>query len=322
MEWTKAIIKTSCKNSEVISALLIDLGIFGTEIIDPNERSSVLSGSSNHWDYVDDSLLQPYTGGDEVTIIFYLGTDKDSLHLLEHVQSALTKQSFEAASTPTSLTTEIVNDEDWLHEWKNYYHPIQIGRVLIVPEWEALPKKGDDIVSFTINPGSAFGTGQHATTALCIDALQKIICSKDTILDIGCGSGILSIISLLLGAKEAIGVDIDPAAVETTKRNASLNPIPLDSLNILTGDILTCANLQSIIRQRKFNIVIANIVADIIIDLMPFVSHILIKEGVFISSGIISERLDDVLKSFSAAGFSIIETKEAEGWYCVVATNG
>ena len=318
MEWTKTTITAPCKDIEVVSALLIDLGIYGTEILDPRERSALLSGDSGNWDYIDESLVQSLScDKDNASIIFYLGIDSDSQNLLEQVKVQLAKQS-----SKSFLETEIVNDQTWLHEWKKYYHPFRIGRVLIVPEWEKNFECDTTDVVFTIDPGSAFGTGQHITTALCIETVQKRLCHRDTVLDIGCGSGILSIISLLLGAKSVVGVDIDPVAVDVTRKNAALNPVDINSLNVYTGNILTNNDLQAIIKQNDYDIVIANIVADIVIELVPLVITLLKPQGLFIASGIISERLDDVIHSLSAGGLNVLETKTNDGWCCLVATHG
>jgi len=319
MQWTKATITTTTLGTEIISAQLMDLGIHGVEINDPHEITSFLADTCHQWDYIDESLLNQQAAPDAF-VIFYLGTDNESHVLLSQVEKALedTKANYDFLC-PLSLTLETVNDQDWLHEWKKHFHPIKIGKVLIIPEWENT--NHDDEIVFTIDPGSAFGTGQHATTMLCIEALQEHLHEKDNILDIGCGSGILSIISLLLGAQTATACDIDPAAVEITKRNAQLNPINQSLLEVHVGDILSNPELLAKISIQHYDIVVANIVADIIIMLAPLINNLLKPGGKFIASGIIDERLEDVLLSLSANNLTVSQSKTSEGWCCTVVTN-
>lgn len=319
LEWTKVTVSTSSCNIEEISALLFDLGICSTEIIDPMERNAFFADSSSNWDYVDDALLlsEDAPVNDECSIVFYLGTDSDSLNLLSCVKTALSVQQCNLKET--SIYTETVNDHLWLNEWKKHFHPIRIGRILIIPEWEAPCSKGDADIVFTINPGSAFGTGQHATTALCIEALQDALRPEDIILDIGCGSGILAITGLLLGAKSAIGCDIDPASIETTKMNAALNPIDLNSLHVFTGDIFSSTELHDIIYRNRYNVIVANIVADVVIQLAPMILSLLNPRSIFIASGIIYERLNDVLVALYRNNLKAVEIKAKDGWCCVTA---
>ncbi|MCL2404776.1 MAG: 50S ribosomal protein L11 methyltransferase [Defluviitaleaceae bacterium] len=321
MEWLKATIKTNTQEVEVIVALLIDMGIYGVEINDPSEMEAFFASTPSQWDYVDESILASFPAGQQNTeayVVFYVGTDDESTQLLSQVRDKLNNiQELPLASRP-ALFTETVNDESWLHEWKKHFHPFMIGRVHIVPKWETTPQPIEGDVTFTIDPGSAFGTGQHATTMLCIEALQDIVSPGDEVLDIGCGSGILSIISLLLGSGAATACDIDPSATEVTKRNAALNPINPNSLQVYTGNILTCPDLQKKLKRKSYNIVIANIVADVIIELAPHIRNFLTLDGTFIASGIICERLDDV-KLALKGHLEIIDIKVSEGWCCVVA---
>jgi len=362
VKWTKVKIHTSPQCTEEISGILMEQGIYGVEIIDPQERANFLSQLSPNWDYVDEALLleknshKASNEAPKATVVFYLDTDNNSQALLSQVREKIHQLYFlqsngisKTASIPSThhtgsptITTEIVDDQDWLHEWKKHFHPIQIGNVLIVPEWDTASHNSEII--FKIDPGSAFGTGQHATTVLCIEALQQYINSGDAVLDIGCGSGILSIISLLLDAKKVVACDIDPAAVSITKKNAALNPINQSALHVYVGDILTNRKLQSTIAlpenmpispksgsaimeipaincdmNGKYSIVIANIVADVIIGLVPLIQSYLKPGGLFIASGIITERLNDVINALTCASINIVETKTSDGWCCVVA---
>jgi len=317
LEWIKLEIKTTSHGTELVTSLLIDMGIYGTEIIDQSEMVSFFAEGSCQWDYVDENLIG-LTSSTDVSVIFYLGTDEDSLSLLKRIEEALVVLRQQKELGPLSLNTITVDDNDWLHEWKKHFLPFSIGRVLIVPEWDKSTHTSE--IKFTIDPGSAFGTGQHATTKLCIEALQEQLCKDAAVLDIGCGSGILSIISLLLGASHVTACDIDPAAVDITKKNANLNPIPPSSLHVYAGDILTSPELKKTIAHHGYDIVIANIVADVIKDLAPLINTYLKPKGLFLASGIISERLDDVISALKGNGLRIIETRELDGWCLVVAS--
>ena len=321
LDWTKVTITTTTPGADILSALLTDLGISGVEIIDAKERAAFLANNSSNWDYIDESLVTPGShDGEEASVVFYISTGPESHGLLPQIKQLLSTLKSNGSHEhlgSLSISQETVNDQDWLHEWKKYFRPFTIGRILIVPEWEAGLHSGDII--FTIDPGSAFGTGQHATTMLCIEAIEQHVKPGDTILDIGCGSGILSIISLLLGAKHVTACDIDPSAVEVTQKNAKLNPIDISSLDVHTGDIITSTELQSKILKNHYNVVIANIVADVLIKLAPALKEYLCHGGIFIGSGIIDERLDEVISALSLNNLRIIESKALDGWYCVVA---
>jgi len=320
MEWTKVSIETTSDGADIIIAALTDEGISGFEIIDSTSRSAFFLEASQQWDYVDDSLLTNSSVKQEAYVVFYLGKDAESTDLLKRVKIVLGSLVNVSASPSLlgslALCAETVNDQDWLHEWKKYFKPFAVGRVLIVPEWEAGKHDGD--IVFTIDPGSAFGTGQHVTTMLCIQALQGYLNAGDKLLDIGCGSGILSIISLLLGAKNAVGCDIDPVAIEVARKNAALNPIANDALKLYAGDMLSDLGLQRRIGQG-YDIVVANIVADVIKGIVPLVPTLLNPQGLFIASGIIDTRYDDVIETLVANQLTIVETTSSEGWYCVVA---
>jgi ribosomal protein L11 methyltransferase len=234
-----------------------------------------------------------------------------------------------------ALELVTVDDQQWLNEWTKYYKPFEIGRrVVVKPVWEeyapdapAVPTPPDAPdtparVVFNINPGSAFGTGMHQTTRLCVGELEKYVRGGERVLDLGCGSGILSIISLMLGAASAAGVDFDPAAVATARENAVLNGITEEEYVLLYGNVLTDADLRGRVQASKYDIVAANIVADAIVELSGFVPSVLAEAGVFITSGIIRERLDDVCAALLRNGFVIADTLFMDGWVCVVARAG
>lgn len=205
-----------------------------------------------------------------------------------------------------------VDESDYAEAWKQYYKPLHIGeKIVVVPEWEEYAKKDGELI-LTLDPGMAFGTGSHETTSLCVETLQKVVNPADNVLDIGCGSGILSIASLILGAQSVDAFDIDPNAVKVTKENAGLNVFS-GTLNARTANIL---NDKAPIENKKYNVIVANIVADIIIRLCDFIGEHLDDNGVFITSGIITERRADVIAAFEKNGFTVVDEHEKRGWLC------
>ncbi|MCL2198287.1 MAG: 50S ribosomal protein L11 methyltransferase [Defluviitaleaceae bacterium] len=317
MEWTRAQVRTTEYGSEIVTAVLMENNIVGVEIVNARERIKYLTETASQWDYAEEDLLR--ADGEDVFVVFYVTKDAEGEGLLGEVREALSQLSAQSEDLG-SLDVEIehADDELWLNEWKKHFKPLRIGRVVIVPEWEQyVPCEGD--VVFTIDPGSAFGTGQHQTTQLCVDALQKHLKKGDRLADIGCGSGILAVIGLLLGAGNVFACDIDPAgAMAATKKNAELNPINLGHLVISSGDVLSDTALREEICRERYDVVVANIVADVIIDLVPFAREILVEGGVFIASGIIEERAEEVFAAFEKGGVEILEKIMLEGWYSVV----
>ena len=211
-----------------------------------------------------------------------------------------------------------MKEEDWANNWKKYFHPLEVGeKILIKPEWEELKDNTDRIV-FNINPGMSFGTGGHYTTQLCIETLEKYIKPGVKVLDLGCGSGILSIISLLLGADSAFAIDIDPNAVDIAYQNAGMNDVDISKYTVKAGDIITNTELQNEIAQNEYDVVVANIVADVIIALAPKAREYMKKGGVFITSGIIEDRVDDVKAALEKCGFEIDSIKQRKDWVSIV----
>ena len=318
MQWIKVSIETTSPGVETVTAILMSCGINGVEIIDSKERAQYFADTTRTWDYADESLM--VADSDWAYVVFYVTDNEAGESLLANVKESLARFANEENEDIGALTVRVesANDETWLHEWKKHFKPLRLGRVVVVPEWEAFTPQDNDIV-FTIDPGSAFGTGQHQTTQLCINALQKWVGMGDKVLDIGCGSGILSIISMLLGAQYVCAIDVDPAgAITATKKNAELNPIDLSKIKVMAGDVLTCENTRAEVKETTYDVVVANIVADVIIPLVPFARAFAKPGGIFIASGIISERLDEVLDAFTSGGFTLLAQEELEGWHSVV----
>lgn len=318
MEWTKVTIKTTTFGAEILTGLLFSAGISSAEIIDPQDRVRHLQGISRTWDYADETLMTAEST--DALVVFYVTRDEVGDALILDVRGRIASLDFDVADVGAlTLSTESANEKSWAHEWKKHFKPLQIGRVVVVPEWERFePSPGDTMLK--IDPGSAFGTGQHQTTHLCILAMQKHVKPGDRILDVGCGSGILSVLGLLLGAESVFACDIDPAgAISATKKNASLNPIDMNKMTVMSGDILSDSDVDfhEAISKHKYDVVVANIVADVIKELAPIAVDLLKAGGLFIASGIISERLDEVLSAFLSSGFIVVGQNELDGWHSV-----
>ena len=306
MKWYEGKIEVSSEDADIIAAHLLDFGIEGVEIVDEYENMRFIEGHPSNWDYVEDSLMDVQKG--MATVKFYL--PEDACDKINDIRESL--KSFGIAQF------ELVED-DWSEAWKVHYKPFKIGKnIVIAPAWEDYSPSGGEIM-FKIDPGHVFGTGQHQSTALCVAALEKHVTGGETVLDIGCGSGILSIISLLLGTNTAAAIDIDPSAEKVCLENSRLNNIAPDSFKVYIGNILADEPLLQRIAQRKYDIITANIIADVIIPLVPVVKGLLAHNGLFITGGIIKDRIDDVLASLEKNGFKVKELTVQDEWAAVVA---
>ncbi|MCL2576075.1 MAG: 50S ribosomal protein L11 methyltransferase [Defluviitaleaceae bacterium] len=314
MEWIKAAIKTEPKNIEIVCAILLNHGIEGVEIIDPQENMRFLNeDEAQNWDYIDEDLLAKDLD-DFATVQFFMPADDTTGDHRSPLQGLrLDLKDFGELSAQTV-------EDDWSDAWLQYYKPFKIGKKIVVrPHWEEYLANDGEIV-FTIDPGHVFGTGQHQSTALCIRLLDKHVEGGENLLDIGCGSGILSIISLLLGASCATAIDIDPQAVKMTGTNADLNSVTPERLQALTGNILLDNNFyEKIVQNAPYQIITANIVADIIIALAPIAAKLIAINGKFIVGGIIDDREEEVKSALQAAGFAIDEIMTQDNWVAIYA---
>lgn len=320
MEWTQISIYTTANGIDRVCDMLSELGIDGVEIEDEQDFRDFLEENKKYWDYVDDDLMKEKAK--ETCVKIYLEADdtfEDRKKELDTALSSLKNEDGKNEWGRLSTDTATLYEEDWANNWKQYFHPIEVGeKILIQPSWEEIEGETDRIV-FTVNPGMTFGTGTHHTTKLCIEELEKTVGSDSVVLDLGCGSGILSIISLLLGAKEAYAVDIDPACEHVAKENADMNGVDLSKYHIYSGDVTGNKKLFETLSVRKYDVIVANIVADVIIAILPTVKKLIKENGVFICSGIIEERLCDVKEAMDKEGIDSSFVKYSGGW-CAIST--
>lgn len=312
MDWLELKIDTSHAGLDAVTELLEQQGVTGVMIDDEADFQSFLENNRQYWDYVDEELLAQKKGVSRVT--FYLERNENALGTVAAVRiamAALKKEHPEYA--PMLLTMEDVADEDWENNWKQFYKPMEIGnRLLVVPEWEEA--HGGERVKLVLNPGLTFGTGSHATTRLCLQALDTHIHGGESVLDLGCGSGILSIAALRLGAARAFACDIDEKCVDVAYENAALNGIGKDRYTVRWGDVLS----DEALRQEMgggYDVVVANIVADIIMGLSGSVRPFLKAGGLFLCSGIIDDRAEEVLAKLKGDGWDVFEQRSSEGWF-------
>ena len=312
MKWFSLHIDTSPAGLEPVSTMLGVLGIDGLVIEDEGDFRRFLEQNRQYWDYVDEELDRSMAGKCRVT--FYLEQNEEGLGKIAAVRIAMAElKDRHPEYAPLLLTMEGVEDADWENNWKQFYKPMEIGeRLIVIPDWEEADPQGR--VALRLNPGLTFGTGSHATTRLCLQALEKLVRPGMSVLDLGCGSGILSIAALLLGADRAYACDIDEKAVDVAYENAALNGVGKDRYTVRAGDVLSDQGLRRDM-GGGWDIVVANIVADVIIALAPAALDLMKPGGVFLCSGIIDQRADEVRAALEAQGFTIREANASEGWY-------
>ena len=312
MEWLELKIDTSPSGLDAVTELLERQGVTGVMIDDEGDFKDFLEHNRQYWDYVDEELLREKAGVSRVT--FYLERNEAALDVIARVRMAMSDlKKARPECGPLLLTIDNVADADWENNWKKFYKPMEIGeRLLVVPQWEEA--RDDGRVKLVLNPGLTFGTGSHATTRLCLQALDKYIRGGVKILDLGCGSGILSIAALVLGAKEAFACDIDEKCVDVAYENAALNGVGKDRYTVRWGDVLTDKALQAEF-GGGYDMVVANIVADVIMGLSDKVRPFLKEGGLFLCSGIIDDRAEEVFAKLRADGWTVIEQHDSEGWY-------
>lgn len=282
---------------------LADMGAGGFVIENEEDFKDFLEQNHQYWDYVDDELENQFAGVSRIKC--YLTDDEDGLAVLRRINAAY-----------DDVTTSYVEDSDWENNWREYYKPIEVGeKLVVVPEWEEAPQDGR--LPLRLDPGLIFGTGSHATTRMCLAALEKFSKPGVRVLDLGCGSGILGIGALILGCDSCLGVDIDPKAPDVVMSNAALNGIGADKMTAWAGDIIADSSLRARI-GGGYQLVLANIVADVIIPLSAVVRQFMAPGAVFICSGIIEHRWPETEAALISNGFEILDHKSEEEWHCFV----
>ncbi len=307
-KWLEIAVNTTPDELDAVTARLAAAGMDGLVIEDEGEFRQFLEQNRQCWDYVDQGLLDSMRGVTRVK--FYVTDDEDGRAQLEEYTRGL---GWEYTVTPLA-------ENDWAYGWQKYYKPLEVGEKLyVVPEWERAGPVPEGRTPVYLNPGLTFGTGSHASTQLCLEGVEAHAAPGQPVLDLGCGSGILSIAALCLGAGEAFAVDIDPKAVGVAYENAALNGIGRDRYTVAAGNVLSDPALAEELSRRKWRLVLANIVADVIIPLSEKVPALLAEDGVFLCSGIIGARAGEVEAALRRNGLAVTRRREKNGWVALEA---
>lgn len=316
MKWNKFTIKTKAEAEDLISSTLMELGIEGIEI----EDHVPLTEQDKKQMFVD---ILPEVDSDDPTafISFYIDADEeiDLDKLLEDVKRELDELRTFTDIGECTITQSQTEDKDWINNWKQYFKQFTVDDILIKPSWEEVKQEDREKLMIQIDPGTAFGTGMHETTQLCIKQLKKYITSDTELLDVGSGSGILSIVSVKLGAKSAFGLDIDPNAISAAKENAEVNNVGIEQFDIISGNLLEDEELQIKVGCEKYDIVVANILAGVLVPLSPIAYKHLKKGGYYITSGIIDTKESEVVEAVKKSGFDVVEVTCQGEWVSVTA---
>ena len=322
MEWAEISLKTTTEGLEIVTGFLMAQGVSSVMIEDAADFNRFLKDTEIHWDYVDEELMG--LASCDTTVKFYLPDNPQGFETLNQIKAALPglQQMNSISLGSLALTVSYREEEEWETAWKKYYHPIVIGpKLAVVPEWEDFtPIPGQQVLR--LDPGMAFGTGGHHTTRLCLGFLCSCPLEGAALLDMGCGSGILSIAARLLGAETATGVDIDQLAVKISHENAALNGVDDERLTLYCGNVLGDEALADKLGERQYDVITANIVADVIIAMAPLFARYLKQTGQLLVSGIISERAEEVLSLLRENGFTLLEMKEESDWAAAVLVKG
>ena len=314
MDWAEVNIYTSSEGVETVTGTLTELGITGFVIKDAKDFEAFLADKTGNWDYIDDDLMG--LKNCETTVTLYLQKDDEGAEMLNKVREAVEKlKAADSTGKLGRLELDLgsIRDEDWANNWKQYFKPIEIGeKLLIKPSWEAVPE-GETRKILEIDPASSFGTGQHNTTRLCLELIEKYISDGDRVLDLGCGSGILSVGAMLLGASEVTAVDITDDSMRITKENFEKNGFSEDVFKCYCGDISSSERLREKI-GGGFDMVSANIVADVLIAMSPYFGSFLKPNGKLTVSGIIDARREEVIEAIKSQGFELIEERRLDDW--------
>ena len=314
MKWNKFRIKTTTEAEDIVCSSLMDLGIQGVEV----EDKIPLTQREKEQMFVD--ILPEIDVDDGVAYIsFYLEEDEDKEKMLQAVREELKEIGTYVNVGSMEIEESQTEDVDWVNNWKQYFHQFTIDDVLIIPSWEDVQPEDEDKMIIPIDPGTAFGTGMHETTQLCIRQIKKYVTEDTEILDVGCGSGILGMLALKFGAKHSTGTDLDPCAIDATHENMDVNGISRDQYRVMIGNIIDDKEVQDQVGYDRYDIVAANILADVLVPLTPVILNHLKTGGIYITSGIIEEKEETVVEAVKAAGLEVLEVNHQGEWVSVTA---
>ena len=314
MKWNKFTLKTRSEVEAIVISTLADVGIEGVEIQDKQP----LTESDKQQMFVD--IMPDIPDDDGIAYLnFYLDVDEDKEKVLADVRAALAEMQEFLDLGECTITESETEDKDWINNWKQYFKQFYVDDILIIPSWEEVKPEDRDKMIIHIDPGTAFGTGMHETTQLCIRQLKKYVTKDTELLDVGTGSGILSIIALKLGARHAVGTDLDPCAVPAVEENKEVNEIPVEAFDMMIGNIIDDKEVQDKVGYEKYDIVTANILADVLVPLTPVIVHQMKPGAVYITSGILDVKEEVVKEAVVAAGLEVVEVTHQGEWVSVTA---
>ena len=314
MKWNQFRLKTTTEAEDIVSSMLVDLGIEGVQI----EDKIPLTQSDKEQMFVDILPDMPEDDGCAY-LTFYLDEEVDKHEMLLKVRQELEEMRSYLNVGDCTIEESQTEDVDWVNNWKQYFHQFYIDDILVIPSWENVETKDSDKMVIHIDPGTAFGTGMHETTQLCIRQLKKYVTEDTEILDVGCGSGILGMLALKFGAKHSVGTDLDPCAIDATYENMDNNGISRDQYEVMIGNIIDDKEVQDKVGYEKYDIVAANILADVLVPLTPVIIHQLKKGGIYITSGIIEDKEEVVVEAVKKAGLEVLEVNHQGEWVSVTA---
>ena len=314
MKWKSFRLKTTTQAEDIVSSMLADLGIEGVQI----EDKIPLTAADKEQMFVD---ILPETEADDgiAYLSFYLEEDADTESILKNVRQELEEMSEFMDLGECSIEESETEDVDWVNNWKQYFHQFYVDDILIIPSWEDVKPEDEDKMVIHIDPGTAFGTGMHETTQLCIRQIRKHVTQDTEILDVGCGSGILGMLALKFGAKHSVGTDLDPCAIDATYENMEVNGISKEQYEVMIGNIIDDKAVQDKVGYECYDIVVANILADVLVALTPVIVNQLKKGGIYITSGIIDDKEETVVEAVKKAGLEVLEVTYQGEWVSVTA---
>lgn len=314
MKWQKFRLKTTTQAEDVVSSMLMDLGVEGVEI----EDKIPLTQSDKEQMFVD---ILPVTEPDDgvAYLSFYMEEGTKTEEILANVRAELKEMSSYMELGECTIEESETEDLDWVNNWKQYFHQFCVDDILIIPSWEDVKPEDENKMIIHIDPGTAFGTGMHETTQLCIRQLKKYVKKGDRILDVGCGSGILGMLALKFGAGYSVGTDLDPCAIEATHENMEVNDIRPDQYEVMIGNIIDDKEVQDTVGYEKYDIVAANILAEVLTGLTPVIVNQLKRGGIYITSGIIDDKEQTVVEAVKKAGLEVLEVTYQGEWVSVTA---